>query len=157
MKLYIKQKNKEGIDIVTMKNEIERKLILKNYWKDVLAQNKLTLPQYFCEGAYINWHNTNEHFTIEEFIIANCEYPNEWDGTIERMECIDDLVICVCHVYTKDKSLSFHVTSFIQFSEKDRILCIDEYWGDDGLPPKWRQKKNIGTNLNLIKKKGGIF
>lgn len=34
------------------------------------------------------WHCTNECFNVEEFIRANCEYPGEWEGEVERIEKI---------------------------------------------------------------------
>ena len=56
---------------------------------------------------------TNEHFTVDEFIQANCEYPGEWDGEIQRIEYLKDTVITVVHVFSLDKTISCHVTSFI--------------------------------------------
>lgn len=114
------------------------------YWKDVLEQNAERIRAYFDEDAYINWHCTNERFTVEEFIIANCEYPGCWDGEVERLEKTDDLFITVTHVYPKDRSLSFHVTSFIKVID-NKITSVDEYWADDGTAPDWRLDKHIGT------------
>lgn len=121
-------------------------LDIESFWKDVLEQNAEKLKGYFCENAYVNWHNTNEHFTVDEFIRANCEYPGEWAGEIERKEVIGDLIITAVHVYDRDGALSFHVTSFIRVSG-GKIAAIDEYWGDDGQPPEWRIEKNIGTTI----------
>ena len=118
----------------------------ESFWKDVLEQNAEELKGYFCENAYVNWHNTNEHFTAEEFIRANCEYPGKWAGEIQRKEVIGDLIITVTHVYGRDRALSFHVTSFI-CTDGGKIASIDEYWGDDGQPPKWRLDKHIGTPI----------
>lgn len=118
-----------------------------NYWKDVLRQDPAAIKGYFHPNAYVNWHCTNEHFTVEEFIRANCEYPGEWDGEIERAESLDNQIIAVTHVYTKDKSLSFHVTSFISLRD-DKIISVDEYWADDGDAPKWRQEKHIGKKIH---------
>ena len=107
-----------------------------------------TIINYFdasfgYEDAYVNWHCPNEHFTIDEYIIANCEYPGEWDGIVERVEMINDLIITVTQIYPKDKSISFHVTSFIQM-KNDKIIAIDEYYADDSAAPKWRLDKHIG-------------
>ena len=121
-------------------------LNIHNYWKDVLAQNEQEIKSYFHENAYVNWHNSNEHFTVDEFIRANCEYPGEWDGDIERIEQIDDVIITVVHVFTKDKSMSFHVTSFVKVID-EQIVAVDEYWGDDTEAPQWRKDKNIGTTI----------
>ena len=108
-----------------------------------------TIINYFdasfgYEDAYVNWHCPNEHFTIDEYIIANCEYPGEWDGIVERVEMINDLIITVTQIYPKDKSISFHVTSFIQMKD-DKIIAIDEYYADDSAAPQWRLDKHIGT------------
>lgn len=116
------------------------------FWRDVLKQDRNAIKKYFEKDAYINWHCTNEHFTVDEFIIANCEYPGDWDGEIERVEQINDLIITVVHVYPKDKSLSFHVTSFFKVVD-EKIISVDEYWADDGDVPQWRVNKHIGTTI----------
>lgn len=119
---------------------------IHNYWKSVLKQDAEVMKTFFHKDAFINWNNTNEHFTVDEFIQANCEYPGKWDGEIKRKEEIDDLLITVVHVFSLEQKLSFHVTSFIKVKE-DKILSIDEYWGDDGEAPKWRIDKHIGTSI----------
>ena len=50
------------------------KFIIK-YWHDVAEQNREQLGDYFLPKAEIRWHDTNELFTLDEYIIANCEYP----------------------------------------------------------------------------------
>jgi hypothetical protein len=119
---------------------------ITRYWKTVLAQDADLMRIYFHKNAYINWHNTNEHFNLDEFIRANCEYPGDWDGEIERSETIGNLIITVTHVWARAKDMSFHVTSFIQ-SVDDKILAIDEYWSEDGNAPKWRRDLGIGTKI----------
>ena len=96
--------------------------------------------------AFINWHNTNEHFSVDEFIRANCEYPGQWGGAVERIEKINDLLISVTHVFTRGRSQSFHVTSFIRL-KNEQIMSIDEYWGDDGSAPQWRLDLHLGTPI----------
>ena len=56
---------------------------IKAFWDAVLRQDADEIREYFHPTAFVNWHNTNEHFTVEEFIRANCEYPGEWDGEVE--------------------------------------------------------------------------
>lgn len=119
---------------------------IDEYWKNILTQNEEAIKSYFHDNAIINWHCTNESFTVDEFIRANCDYPGEWDGEIERKYKIDNIIITVTHVYTKDKSSSFHVTSFIKISN-EKIEAIDEYWGDDGIAPQWRLDKHIGRKI----------
>ena len=59
---------------------------------------------------------------------------------------INDLIITVALVYPKDKSASFHVTSFIKIAN-DKIISMDEYWADDSDAPQWRLNKHIGTAI----------
>ena len=48
---------------------------IQQFWSDVLAQRADEIREYFHADAFVNWHCSNEHFTVEEFIRANCEYP----------------------------------------------------------------------------------
>ena len=99
------------------------------FWRDVLGQDAERIRGYFREDAYVN-----------------CDYPGEWEGEVERVEERNDLTITVTHVYPKDRSLSFHVTSFFQIPD-GRIQSLDEYWADDGTAPDWRLEKKIGTKI----------
>lgn len=119
---------------------------IQGFWRAMLAQDAQAIRGYFDESACVKWHCTNERFNVDEFIIANCEYPGEWDGEIERVERLDDLIITVVNVYPKDRSESFHVTSFIKVAG-EKIVSMDEYWADDGEPPQWRLDKHIGRAI----------
>lgn len=122
------------------------KFDVDQYWLDVLRQDADTLRTYFASGACINWHNTDENFTAEEFIFANCAYPGSWEGEIEKRIYLEDCVITVVRVYDTAHNVSFHVTSFIYLAD-NQIHKIDEYWGDDGEPPAWRKKMQIGRKI----------
>lgn len=124
-------------------------LVVKDFWMAVLAQNEAAIRSFFHENAYVNWHCTNERFTVDEFVRVNCEYPGEWAGEVERQETLGDLMITVTHVYAKDGRQSFHAVSFIK-TEGDKILSIDEYWGDDGMAPLWRLEKQIGKSIDKL-------
>lgn len=119
---------------------------IRDFWDAVLRQDADSIREYFHSDAWVNWHNTNEHFTVEEFIRANCEYPGEWDGEVEQIFITDTHVITATHVFSKDESISYHATSFIRV-EDGKIASVDEYWGDDGPAPQWRQDKHIGTKI----------
>ena len=93
-----------------------------DFWKAVLDQNEIEIRKYFQNDAYINWHCTNERFNVDEFIIANCEYPGDWEGSVERVEMLNDLIVTVVNVYPKGRNASFHVTSFIKTKE-DKIAA----------------------------------
>ena len=127
-------------------NNAEVEMNVYDFWKAVLVQDEQELRKYFHKDAYINWHCTNEHFTVDEFIIANCEYPGEWDGEVERLEEMGELIITVTRVYPTDRTASFHVTSFIKMKE-DKIASVDEYWADDDDAPQWRLDKKIGRRI----------
>lgn len=116
------------------------------FWNAVLTQNESEIRTYFHPDACVNWHCTNEHFAVDEFIVANCEYPGDWDGEVERIEELDGLLITVTRVWPKDKMASFHVTSFIKLVE-GKIASMDEYWADDSDAPQWRQNKHIGKPI----------
>ena len=119
---------------------------IENVWSAVLQQDGETMRSFFHPDAWINWHNTNEHFTVEEFIQANCEYPGEWSGEIEKSVFAGDQIITAVHVHSRDGSTHFHVTSFLRIRD-GRITSIDEYWGDDGPTPHWRRDMHIGCPI----------
>lgn len=119
---------------------------IHKFWSAILEQDAQEIRKYFHQDAYVNWHCTNEHFNLEEFVIANCEYPGDWDGTIERVEIMNDLIITVVNVYPKSKNVSFHVTSFIKIAE-DKVTAMDEYWADDSNVPQWRKDMHIGIAI----------
>ncbi len=121
---------------------------IKQFWKAVLKQDETAIKVFFHDTAYVNWHCTNECFTVDEFIRANCEYPGDWDGNVERIECMDNLIITVTHVFPKDKSSSFLVVSFFRI-EDNKIMSVDEYWSDDGEAPSWRKEMHIGRSIHL--------
>ncbi len=116
---------------------------IHDYWQYTLSQNASKMKAFFHEDAYVSWHNTKEKFTVDEFIKVNCEYPGNWDGDVEIMEETKDLIITAVRVYSKDKPLSFHVVSFIRL-KRDKIISIDEYWGEDIEPPRWRANMDLG-------------
>lgn len=111
--------------------------VASEFWRDVAAQDRERLPTHFLPDAVITWPNTNEHFSVADFIRANCEYPGSWCADVVRMETSADLVITVTRVWHKQTGHSFHVVSFFKFRE-GKIALLHEYWGDDGPPPKWR-------------------
>lgn len=119
------------------------------YWQVCAKQYAEELRTFFHKDATVRWHNTNERFTVEEFICANCDYPGSWQGEVKRVDVAQDRLITVVHIFSKtDRAISFHVTSFFQL-ENDKIISIDEYWGEDGEPPTWRKKKKIGNPIVL--------
>ncbi len=116
------------------------------FWKAVLDQTAEAIPAFFAEDAVIRWHCTNEQFTVEEFVKANCEYPDDWAGEIERALQTPEGCVTATHVHTKDGRLHFHVVSFMTICD-GKISALDEYWGDDGPAPRWRRDMKIGRPI----------
>ena len=121
---------------------------IKAFWKDIITQNRERLPSYFCDGAVVRWHCTNERFTVDEYVRVNCDYPGNWCGDIERVEEYGDTIVLVGKVYPPDKSASYHVVSFIRVKE-GKISEMDEYWSDDGDAPEWRKEMGIGKPIQF--------
>ena len=119
---------------------------LNAFWRDILAQNREALKSYFCKGAIVRWHCTNEQFSVSEYIRANCDYPGEWTGEIERIEKAGSTIVLVGYVLSSDKKSLSHVVSFIKL-KNDLISEMDEYWADDGEVPRWRKKLRIGNPI----------
>lgn len=126
--------------------EVQRRQTIRAFWKAVLAQEREELSAYFTPDAVIRWHCTNEQFTVDEYIRANCDYPGKWDGTIERIDKTEAGYVTAVKVFPADYSASYHVVSFIVL-ENNRILSLDEYWADDGDAPEWRKKIRIGIPI----------
>jgi len=123
----------------------------QEYWARAAGQDAEALRSYFREDARIRWHNTNEEFTTEEFLRANCEYPGSWHGDLSRAETIGQLVVTVCRIWSEESS--FHVVSFFHL-EGGKIQTLDEYWGDDGPPPRWRRELGLGRPIRTEKGTG---
>lgn len=125
---------------------MDMKRLITKYWEDVAEQNADRLKTYFMPTARVMWHNTNECFSVDEFITANCEYPGSWRGEVERIETAGDTVITAARVWSSEDGASFHAVSFFEF-ENGRIKLLNEYWGDDGSAPQWRLDKKIGIPI----------
>lgn len=119
------------------------------FWRAVLEQDAAAMREFFHSDAVIRWHCTNEQFDLDSFLIANCEYPGDWDGRVERVEEMADGLATVVRVYPKDRSASFHVTSFLRMRD-GRIAALDEYWADDGEAPQWRRDRRLARPINDV-------
>lgn len=119
---------------------------LQAFYRAVLAQDAHALRGFFQPDAWVEWPCSNERFTVEEYIRANCEYPGEWDGEIEQAIQCENEIAAAAHVYLRDQSASFHAAAFIRLKE-GKIASMVEYWGDDGSAPAWRREMRIGRPI----------
>jgi hypothetical protein len=118
------------------------------FFEAVIRQDADKLRIYFEPDAHIFWSNTNEEFTVDEYIRANCEYPGQWEGKVERVDEIkgcDQQIVFVARVWNAE-GVAARVVSFVQFgdTEDELIAMLDENWGDIGEPPEWRKAMGIG-------------
>ena len=101
---------------------------------------------FFWPDARVDWPNTGERFTVAEFLHANCEYPGQWEGEVERVLSLPGEIVTVTRVWNRQKTDYHHAVSFFQVRE-GRIAALEEYWGDDGPAPQWRQAMHIGRRI----------
>lgn len=116
------------------------------FFRAVISQDAEALRTFFLADAWVEWPCSNEHFTAEEYIRANCEYPGDWDGQMEKLVWTQDGLITAARVEPKNGSASFHVVSFITLRD-EQIASMEEYWSDDGSAPEWRQEMKIGRMI----------
>jgi hypothetical protein len=119
---------------------------IKAFWNDIITQNREALPSYFCDRATVRWHCTNEQFTVSEYIKANCDYPGDWTGEIERIVDSGSTIVLAGQVLSSDRKTSCHVVSFIKL-DNGLISEMDEYWADDGEAPSWRKELGISKPI----------
>lgn len=133
---------------------METKARLIALWQAIARQDAAAMRNFFAPGAVIRWHNTDEQFTLEEYLRANCEYPGQWRGELERVELLEGGAVSVARVWAADGSVSLHATSFYRF-EAGQIAQMDEYWGEDGEAPAWRQAMGLGRSITPGKEREG--
>ena len=121
--------------------------LCRAFFEAVLRQEPAKLRGFFQKDAVIEWSCTNERFTLEEYIRANCDYPGEWDGELCSILPAEEQTVLITRVWTKDKSASFHCVSVIKV-KRNKIVSLTEYWSDDGPAPQWRQDMGIGKPID---------
>ena len=122
---------------------MERKAILAAFWRAVAAQEKDQLRGFFAEGAEVLWPNTNERFSVEEYLRANCEYPGKWNGKIERMLDTVEASVTVTRVWSEE----FRYGQSRFFGGRGRRSCG---WRNTGAMTAHRQ--NGGGRCRLDRK-----
>lgn len=114
------------------------KEIAEKYWSIIQKQNYKALADLFMPDAIIDWPNTNERFTVEEFIHVNEVYPGNWKEEITViLETPDG---CVCECWVGNEEISFYAISNLHVLD-GKISYMREYWCTNGRPPAWRAGK----------------
>ena len=110
----------------------------------VAKQNAGELREFLTPDAVICWQDSNEQFTVDEYIRANCEYPGDWSGEIQRVERIEGGVVMVTKITSSESS--HLVTAFVKLTE-GKISRLDEYYSDCNEAPEWRKDMKIGKPI----------
>ncbi|MCL2200001.1 MAG: nuclear transport factor 2 family protein [Defluviitaleaceae bacterium] len=116
----------------------------KNFLKAVVEQDADALRRFFTPDAVICWHDSNEQFTVEEYIRANCEYPGDWGGEVQRTEEIPDGIVMVSKIFSAEST--HFIVSFAKLTD-GKIARLDEYYSDYGEAPEWRKQMKIGRQI----------
>ena len=126
------------------RSETCRRLYVESFVQAVVKQDADTLRGFFTTDAVICWHDSNEQLTVDEYIRANCEYPGDWNGKIQRIEKMDGGIVLVTKIFSEESS--HHVTGFAKISA-GKISRLDEYYSDCNEIPEWRKEMNIGKPI----------
>lgn len=117
---------------------MEQTELVRQLWKDMDEQSWGSLSSFFQTDAVIEWPNTGEIFTVDQFVRVNSEYPGKWKITVERLEQTRTAVISVVRVTLEGDRTAFTAVSFFEFKGKF-ISKLTEYWVDITAPPEWRK------------------
>ena len=123
---------------------------IHSFFEAVINQDKDKLRDFFDDDATIIWANTNEQFTVDEYIRANCEYPGKWGGKVEDFDVIkdtsDERRMVFTAIVKNAEGYAARTVSFIDFAqnEDELIDVLVENWSDITDPPAWRREMNIG-------------
>lgn len=118
---------------------MDMETVICDLWKAIAEQNEEKLARFFTVDAQIAWPNTNERFDLPGYLRANCEYPGQWSGKVEKVAA--DGSCSVAKVWSREGDVSRAVT-FYQW-RNGKIERMTEYWGDVGPAPAWRRGLSI--------------
>lgn len=62
-----------------------REDIIRALWQAVAEQDPEKLVRFFTPDARILWPNTEECFDLADYVRANCAYPGQWSGKVEKI------------------------------------------------------------------------
>ena len=119
-----------------------REEMIRALWRDVSAQDE-AMRVHFTADAVILWPNTNECFTVPEFVRVNREYPGQWEARVEWIG--PEGSFSVTRVWSPERAI-FRAVSFYRW-KGDNICRLEEDWGDVGLAPDWRRVLGLGRPI----------
>ena len=119
----------------------------KDFIDSVIKQRPDDMKSFFSEDATIRWYDSDEQFTLSEYIRANCEYPGNWDYRIDRTD--KSHLGYTTAVQINNGELTFNVVSFITLNAGGKITLLEEYFSELGEIPQWRKDLKLGTRIEL--------
>ena len=114
---------------------MKREATILELFQAVVRQDEHALARFFTVDAQILWPNTGERFDLADYLRANCGYPGQWSGQMEKVA--EDGSYSVARVWPAEGPASRAVT-FYQW-RNGKIVQMTEYWGDIGPAPDWRR------------------
>ncbi len=113
----------------------------------VVQKDESAMRIFLDENLRVRWHNTNEEFTLEEYLNVNCSYPGNWLGEIKTIMPTNEGCVAVVQIYSEDKKIKIHQISIVKIKD-NKITELDEYYSEDGIAPQWRLDMNVGSEIN---------
>lgn len=114
---------------------MRREAFILDLWQAIARQDAHELARFFTVDAQILWPNSGERFDLPGYLRANCDYPGQWSGQVERIA--EDGSYSVARVWSAE-GLASRAVTFYQW-RNGKILQMTEYWGEIGPAPDWRK------------------
>jgi len=118
-----------------------------NFLQDVVSKKADAIKGYFANGAIICWHDSNEQFTLDEFIRANCEYPSTWNCEIERIEKFAKGFVIAAQLDHPEDGFYIKYVSFVELDGDEKVERLDEYFVTIEEIPQWRKDMKVGKPI----------
>lgn len=64
---------------------MRREAFILDLWQAIARQDAHELARFFTVDARILWPNSGERFDLPGYLRANCDYPGQWSGQVERI------------------------------------------------------------------------
>lgn len=107
------------------------------FWEYIDSAQFDELISVMSKNAVVWCPNTREVYrSAKAFIDFNKAYPGRWFADVEKAEMIGDETVTVSKVYD-ESGTSFYCISFFKL-EDGLIAEITQYWGENSVPPDWR-------------------
>ena len=117
------------------------------FLQDVVSKKAEAIRGYFAKDAVICWHDSNEQFTLDEFIKANCEYPSTWTCEIERIEKYEKGFVIAAQLDHPKDGFYVKYVSFVELDAEEKVKRLDEYFVTIEEIPQWRKDMKVGRPI----------